>query len=411
MSDPILRGIDTSVPVVVAYHGGNGALAIARTLGRLGVPMYLIARKNASPTVQSSRYWRKRFWWDFSAPPDESLEFLLGVGSEIGGRPLLLTLADWVAIFIEQHADALAPRFVFPRAREPVIGRLADKWSMFALARACGVDVPETVLPHSRDDVLRFAATASFPIVAKTADPFLPYVPEKAIVRTERELIEKFEADTRGGGPNLILQEYIPGGASSVWMCNAYFSADSQCKAIFTGRKLRQVSETGVASLAVCEENERVAEATRKLMQGVGYAGAVGIGYRYDARDDRYKVLDVNPRVSGVFRLFRATNGMDVVRACYLDLTGQPVPASALSAGRKWMLEDDVFAARAQGVRFFEWLRTIRGVRELQWFAADDPAPGLRWMWTQFGVRAASKVMRSLPKGRRTARSARARAL
>ena len=33
---------DTRVPVVVATHlGGNGYLGIARTLGRVGVPVYL----------------------------------------------------------------------------------------------------------------------------------------------------------------------------------------------------------------------------------------------------------------------------------------------------------------------------------------------------------------------------------
>ena len=77
-------------------------------------------------------------------------------------------------------------------------------------------------------------------------------------------------------------------------------------------------------------------------MEAVGYRGCVGIGYRYDSRDGLYKLLDVNARVSGLFRLFAGTNDMDVVRVCYLDLTGQDVPATALQPGRKWMLEDDV---------------------------------------------------------------------
>ena len=36
----------------------------------------------------------------------------------------------------------------------------------------------------------------------------------------------------------------------------------------------------------------------------------------------------MNPRIGCTFRLFAATNGMDVARALYLDLTGQPVPAA-----------------------------------------------------------------------------------
>jgi predicted ATP-grasp superfamily ATP-dependent carboligase len=399
------KNIDTATPVVVVYRGGNGALAIARTLGRLGVPVYLVAKRNASVPVQSSRYWRGRFWWDFSSPAEHTLAFLESVARAVGGKPLLLTLADWAAIFIEQHADALERHFVFPRAREPVIARLADKWTMFDLARRNGVPVPFTARPQTRDEAAAFARAAGFPIVVKAADPFASHVPAKAIVSGERELFEKFDRDAQLGPPNVILQEYIPGDARDVWMCNAYFTRDSQCRAIFTGRKLRQVDATGVASMAVCETNTDVAETTRRFMQGTGYAGCVGIGYRYDARDGQYKVLDVNPRVSGVFRLFCAPNGLDVVRACYLDLTKQDVPAYELAEGRKWMLEDDVFAARALGVGVMQWLRSLRGVRETQWFAPDDPLPGVRWLRAQIDERLRSRRDAAVPTERRTARS------
>src|SRR4029453_13084787 len=89
-------------------------------------------------------------------------------------------------------------------------------------------------------------------------------------------------------------------------------------------------------------------------------------------------------RVSGVFRLFAGTNEMDVVRVCYLDLTGQHVPDTSLQPGRKWMLEDDVVAAvraiRSGRLSVAEWIRSIRGVQELQWFVKDDPVPFLMWL-------------------------------
>jgi D-aspartate ligase len=196
---------------------------------------------------------------------------------------------------------------------------------------------------------------------------------------SERELVAELERQESLGAFNFVLQEYVPGGADSVWMCNAYFGRNGECRAVFTGQKLRQMSSTGVASLAVCRENETVAEQTRTFMEGVGYRGCVGIGYRYDARDGLYKVLDVNARVSGVFRLFAGTNEVDVVRICYLDFTGQPAPPTALQPGRKWMLEEDVLVAlRAMRSGTFgpvDWLRSVRGVRESQWFARDDPMP------------------------------------
>jgi predicted ATP-grasp superfamily ATP-dependent carboligase len=116
-------------------------------------------------------------------------------------------------------------------------------------------------------------------------------------------------------------------------------------------------------------------------MQAIGYRGCVGIGYRFDSRDGLYKLLDVNARVSGVFRLFSGTNEMDVVRICYMDLTDQRPPATALRPGRKWMLEADIPAAlsaiREGSLTVPQWLESIRGVRETHWFAPDDPMPVL----------------------------------
>jgi len=381
------RVIDTQAPVVVIYRGGRGALSVGRTLGRLGVPMYLIVHEGMATPVRSSRYWRRRTTWNFDSTPEASLEFLLAFGRELeaehGARPIMLTLADWVAIFIEQHAAALEHQFVFPRGRQPIIRALANKAEMGALAGTHGIPTPATLFPQSREEADAYAQTALYPVVMKAADPWGAYVPGKKIVRSRDELMTKFDDDATAGPPNILLQEYIPGGADSVWMCNAYFASNSHCHAIFTGKKLRQVSTTGEASLAICLPNETVEEQTKSFMQAVGYAGCVGIGWRYDARDGLYKLLDVNPRVSGVFRLFRSTNGLDVVRVCYLDLTGQDVPPTALSEGRKWLLEDDVVAVftglRGGNLSVRQWLRSLRGVEELHWFAGDDPLPLLAW--------------------------------
>ncbi len=381
---------DTSVPVIDVYRGGYGDVSIARTLGRLGVPMYIVAQQGMSTPVWSSRYWAQKMRWDFSRPEEESVAFLLDVGATLqaahGARPILLTTADWVAIFIERNSHLLQEQFTFSRSVQPVIHRLLNKWEMHLLAKEHGIPAPNTVCPSSRNDIEQFLETSTFPIVMKPADPYVRHslkdLPSKKIIYSRQELMDEVNGDVVRAPRNLVLQEYIPGEADSVWMCNGYFGHEQTVT--FTGKKLRQVSSTGIASLAICLPNETVATQTRRLMHGVGFRGCTGIGFRYDNRDGLYKLLDVNARVSGVFRLFAGTNEMDVVRACYLDLTGQPVPVTALQPGRKWMLEDDIVAAllavREGRLSVSEWMRSIRDVRELQWFARDDPVPVFVWL-------------------------------
>ena len=391
--------IDRSVPVLVIYRGGQGAVAIARSLGRLGVPVYLIAQEGTTTPVWSSRFWTKKIRWDFSQPESESLAFVLDVGGEIerrhGKRAILLTLADWVAIFVERNAAALEDRFVFPQSVQPILTALLDKWGMYRLATEHGIPTPATACPATLADIDEFLASSGFPIVMKAADPFVQKRPPTKLVHSREELIEDLGgAAITEGQLNVVLQEYIPGDVESVWMCNGYFGTDEDLSVVFTGKKLRQVSSAGIASLAVCLPNETVAAQTIRFMRGVGYRGCVGIGYRYDARDGQYKVLDVNARVSGVFRLFAGTNDMDVVRLCYLDLTGQPIPETALRPGRKWLLESD-FASAFRAIRdgrltIRGWLASLMGVREWHWLALDDPRPFAVWLRARIGGTEAS---------------------
>jgi D-aspartate ligase len=378
--------IDSSVPVVVIDQGGHGTVAIARSLGRLGVRVYLIAQEGLPNPGWWSRYWANRMRWDFSRSEEASVSFMLEVGAKIradhGTPAVLLTLADWVAIFIERNSDALREQFVFPQPERPVIRALLNKWEMHLLAKAHNIPTPAAVHPASFDEIDEFLARADFPILMKAAERYVRDPPPTKKIHSRQQLMDEVGDRAAGRAPlNIVLQEYIPGDVETVWMCNGYFGADPDRDLTFTGKKLRQLSSAGIASLAICLPNETVDAQTRRFMRGVGYRGCVGIGWRYDDRDGLYKLLDVNARVSGVFRLFEGTNEMDVVRVCYLELTGQEVPVTALRPRRKWMLEDD-FKVAASSVRsghltMAEWARSIRGVREWHWLALDDPVPFL----------------------------------
>src|SRR5262249_3865752 len=137
---------------------------------------------------------------------------------------------------------------------------------------------------------------------------------------------------------------------------------------------------TGDTTLGICEKNEAVEEAAKRFMKALGYRGILDVDFRYDARDGQYKVVDVNPRIGSTFRLFVSENGMDVARALYLDLTGQPIVPARASDGRKWIVEDmDVVASFCyclEGkLKFWEWLRSLWNIQESAVLAGDDPLP------------------------------------
>jgi predicted ATP-grasp superfamily ATP-dependent carboligase len=73
---------------------------------------------------------------------------------------------------------------------------------------------------------------------------------------------------------------------------------------------------------------------------------------------------------------------MDVARALYLDMTGQPVPRTQAVEGRKWIVEDfDLFSAlrswKNGALTFRGWVRSLGGIQEAACFAWDDALPFL----------------------------------
>ncbi|HWB85961.1 MAG TPA: hypothetical protein VG675_17595 [Bryobacteraceae bacterium] len=373
----------SATPVVILRSGHHGGLGIVRSLGRLRVPVYSVDATYWEPAF-SSRYCRGRFLLDIEKGlSTDSIAKLLEIGKKVGGQPILIPTTDRAAIWVAEHAAPLQEGYCFPRQNASLVRLLCDKGRMQELARQSGVATAQSVIPRSKMDVEEFLETAVFPVMVKAtdADRMRRHTGgTKFVIHTPRELIALYSKVPDHNEPCLLIQEYIVG---EDWMFDGYFDKTSECLFGLTGKKIRRFpSNTGITSLGICLPNETVENTTAHFMRKIGYRGILDIGYRYDQRDGQYKVLDVNPRIGCTFRLFTDENGLDVARALYLDMIGQPVTPVPAAEGRKWVVEDiDLFSAlsslRSGTLHFRDWVRSFRGVQEAACFAADDPLPFL----------------------------------
>src|SRR5262245_39105851 len=355
-----------------------------RTLGRMGVRVYGIHGDPQAPTLKS-RYCSGASTWGIEGEREhDSVGHLLEFATRLGERPILIPTEDASCLFLEDHAEELRVGYRFPTRPSGLARALSSKQGMFELCRQHGVPTPLSFFPRSYGEARDLADVAMFPIMVK-GDDNRDFADEpgagKVIAHTSRELLGAYEALNRGTSRALVFQEYIPGDATTVWMFNGYFDAASECLFGATGQKVRLYPPyIGQTSLGICTPNARVQEIVRGFMKAIGYTGILDIGFRYDARDGEYKLLDVNPRLGSAFRLFVGTNGMDVVRAQYLDMTGQEVAASTTHPGRKWIVENYDLAASAKYLRDgrlrpLTWARSFRDIEECAWFARDDLVP------------------------------------
>lgn len=387
---------DVSTPVVVIRCARHGGLGITRTLGRMGVPIYNVDESKSAPAFYS-RYSRGRFTWDAEkAPEEQTIAALSGLAGRIGRRAILVPTSDSTAMLVSKHASTLSQWFDFPHVDPSLVTGLCSKREMYFLATKFSVPTPDAAFPQSREELVEASKRMTYPLMAKGI--FGIELERKSgkrmfLIHSRQQLFDLYDSYEDWGQPNIMLQEFIPGSDKASWMLNGYYDRDSNCLAEFTGRKLRQYpAYTGLTSLGECALNETVARTTREFMKACGYRGILDIGYRYDERDGQYKVMDINPRVGATFRLFVGSNGMDVIRAMYLDMTGQPVESAPALEGRRWLVEDCDLISSVRYLRdgklaFKDWILSHRGVAETGVFALDDPMPAM-WM----GVRNVRKL-------------------
>ena len=166
-----LPKLDTTSPALIirASTINHGAVGIARTLGRLGVPVYAVSEDNYTP-LASSRFIAKSFvlknW-----PADRAtfLNTLLTIREVIGRTAILVPVDDLSAIFIAENATALRQWFLFPQLPADLPRQLANKESLYSLCARIGVPCARSVVPRSIDDVQEFCNATTFPIVLKAA--------------------------------------------------------------------------------------------------------------------------------------------------------------------------------------------------------------------------------------------------
>jgi D-aspartate ligase len=401
---------DTSAPVVVLKFDPNvmhhGGLGVIRSLGRRGVPVYGMHEGPWAPAA-SSRYLHGRCFWQPS--PDDADRVragLLRLSERIGQPAVLVPTDDAGAIFLAEQGDDLRQRFLFPDPPRDLPRRVAGKYSLYELCRELGVPCPRAAVPESLEAAGEFAADAGFPLIAKLTTPWTSgrgKLRSTSIVTDREQLADTYRA-CAGAGVGLMLQEFIPGGPSRDWFFHGYCDGSSTCRPAFTGVKERSYpAHAGLTSLGRSTANTRLRDEVTGLLARLGYRGILDLDLRWDARDDQYKLLDFNPRIGAQFRLFDDTAGTDVVTACYLDLTGQAVPAGEQVTGRGFMVEnyDPISALRywrggELGLR--SWLASLRTVDEAAWFARDDLRP-FGVMCLRMGWRMATRPL-AVPQGR-----------
>jgi predicted ATP-grasp superfamily ATP-dependent carboligase len=382
--DETKSGFPMSETTGAVVIGGNlNGLSMARSLGRRGVPVWVLTPPNIK-LASYSRYTRRTLPWP-GGGCDAQVEYLMEVAERHKlARWVLLPTSDESAALLARFHDVLSGRFRVSTPTWEVLRWAYDKRLTYQLAAEQKVDCPATIYPASESELRD--ATLDFPAILKPATHAIAnrFTADKAWPAANREeLLARYREARELIPPDLIVvQERIPGGGESQFSYAA-LCCDGQPIASLTARRTRQYpvdfgySSSFVETLEVPE----IEAPSRRLLAAIGYTGLVEVEYKLDARDGRYKLLDINPRL-WTWATLGARAGVDFPYLLWQLMMGRQVPEQTGRAGVRWVrMSTDVPAAIHEMLRghlsLGGYLRSLRGPCEFALMAADDPLPGL----------------------------------
>jgi predicted ATP-grasp superfamily ATP-dependent carboligase len=362
--------------------GAHGSLGLARGLGRRGIPVCFVSDDHR--IAKYSRYVGRAFDWP--GPLDEgALAFLLGLASRHHlDSWVLIAAGDAELRLISQHHAELSSVY---RVTVPPweIGRWAhDKQLTYQRAAALGIDYPRSYDPRDLQDVAQL--DCRFPVVLKPAvrEQRNAFTQAKAWRCDDRaSLLARYEqaaalVDSQG----IVLQELIPGGGSAQFSYAGVWDRGSPVASLVARRTRQYPVEFGYTSTFVeAVEQSEVEDAACRFLRSLDYSGLVEVEFKYDRRDGRYKLLDVNAR-AWTWCALGSIAGVDFAHVLWRIAMGEAVEPIRGRANVAWMhgMRDLVAAGQEMLAGRLSPLSYMRGWHQPLVFAAfakDDPLPGI----------------------------------
>jgi D-aspartate ligase len=359
--------------------GGNFVgLGLVRSLAAHGIPAWVIDTDRSKSIAQFSRHTKR-----FIVSQEDIQDLLLREGRQhsLNGWVVFPVTDEYVEALSTNHSS-LSSMYHLAIPPPGVTSIALDKRLTYRKAGELGIAAPWTSVRDSLSE--RQAQDFPYPLILKPAinHHFFPRTNLKALpVDAPSDLVRQF-AQMRRYIPadEILIQERIPGGGENQFsfcaVCN-----NGQVYATLVAQRRRQYPvEFGNASSFVETTSQAVVERDgRQFLEGIGFDGMAEVEFKFDPRDGRYKILDVNPRPWGWHTLGKAA-GVDFPYLLWQQKLGLSVSPLTIHRPAAWLREITDFIAIARSrdrvAEIKRLLSAIQGRRlTLATFDLLDPIP------------------------------------
>ncbi len=308
---------------------------VVRSLKRRGIKVLLAIAEGLPALAAHSRYCDEVVVHPPYRNESAFLDFLVGYLRRNPVR-VLLPLDDQSILLLLKHRAAVEELTEVAMPPSDAVAAALDKSETLRIAKHLnnGISVPKTYRPHSPDEV-RTMNVERFPVVIK---------PRTAwgsngirFVTTRQELADSYP-EVHREYPNPLVQEFVEyeerdkfqllylfdrQGVLRAWYMHRFRLQGFGVRRASDGSKMRG----GSGILWTSYRDDAMLDHGRELLERLGWRGFGFIEVVRDRQDGRWKLMEINPRLSGTISL-PLTQGVDFAYGAYLVALGETPPTS-----------------------------------------------------------------------------------
>jgi D-aspartate ligase len=363
--------------------GDHPGLGIARSLGRRGIPVFILEDQHSISSF--SKYAVRVIRVKNLRDEQQTIDSLLEVGHRFGLKGwVLFPTRDETVAAISRHRARLAEFFRVTTPDWNTVQWAWDKKNTHIMAKQLGIPAPETWSPQSTEELAALYPRLPLAIKPAVKENFFYATGKKAWrANTPEELNQLFiRANQEIKPEEVMVQEIIPGDGKHQFSYCAFFRNGKAHSSLVARRNRQHPHEFGRAATYV-ESIERPAieELSERFLKAIDYYGLVEVEFKQDPRDGEYKLLDVNARAWG-FHSIGLPSGIDFPFLVYADQVGKEVEQRRGETGVGWLrLITDVptvlTGLMLGRLKLSAYFSSLRKTRVESVFCLEDPWPSL----------------------------------
>ncbi|HWQ79839.1 MAG TPA: hypothetical protein VN381_13520 [Anaerovoracaceae bacterium] len=290
---------------------------------------------------------------DYTANPKlEEQDAFLAVIEEFAGKNrdktvLAVGCGDSYVQLLSQNRDNLPENVVAPYIDVNLMNELIHKEKFYRLCEEQGLDYPRTFV-HRRETGQDFELPFKAPYIIKPSSGIEywkhPFPTQKKVykVKDRAELLAVLD-DIYGSGydDSIVIQDFIPGDDTFMRVLTNYSDRNGQVKLMALGHVLLEEHTPhglGNHAVIITEHNEDLAAKFKKLLEDLHFIGFSNFDIKYDHRDEKFKVFEINTR-QGRSNYYVTGAGENIAKYLVEDYIEQkPMELKIVTERSLWMM-------------------------------------------------------------------------